>query len=143
MQSPAAQTGGSNPERADVVSNKSSLLKELAELSRTIEIAIRDYEHAFGERFVVNNATVTSAVGVALTASSGAASGRGVLSRKNSSPLRTSASNPETPSSTSVQFDFSPGPTDNSFGSPSGNYSSAPGASPPISRPSRGTAVKK
>ncbi len=141
LQTPAGQTAGS--ERADVVSNKSSLLKELAELTRTIEIAIRDYEQAFGERFVVNNSTVASAVGVAVSAGSAPGSGRSVLPRKNSSPLRTSASNSETPLPNSVQFDLSPGSAEYSFGSPGGNYSSVPGASPPVTRPSRGTTIKK
>lgn len=57
LQAPSASP---NPQdRAEVVSSKNILLKDLAETTRSIEISVREYEQTYGERFVVNNTTLT------------------------------------------------------------------------------------
>lgn len=40
------------------MSNKNTLLKDLADTSRAIEISVREYEQTYGERFVINNNTL-------------------------------------------------------------------------------------
>jgi hypothetical protein len=121
LQSPSAV--GSNADRADVLTNKSALLKELAEITRTIEITVRDYEQTYGERFVLNNAAVAGAVNVAASAGRPSSS-----TPRNKSPTRPpgpelSAAAPEGLSSEAVS---------------SGSAAAGAASIPPVFRPARG-----
>ncbi len=58
--------------RAEALASKSALLTELSALQGSIEVAIRDYEQQFGERFVrPSPSTPGQPMGNALTPDSG------------------------------------------------------------------------